>query len=448
MRIHKHIILLFLIATSFCLKAQEEIRFTDASLKAILSIAKERKKNVFIDTYADWCKPCKRMKKVFQNKDVATFYNEHFINLRVNMQNSVKANELRRKYDVVFLPTLMIVDPDGNLKYYVDREISASEMLNAGQKVLDEFRGNSTIAASTGKQNNSKKTAPKSTNPPRKEPKKEKSIKKTEVVKNTKSVPSTPPNTVSESEKKSDENILYVLGKGEVPPPFLREEAYLRLQFMDGSHRQVAKKYLQTQNDWNTPENRKFIVDFINATESQEYEFLIKNKPAFIAQFGEDKINHTLEILTYKALYKAVVRPSFEQCKELVNNYNPSISDSICYNYYIKRLMTEDSTVQVKTVTADYLNQNPDDIDMRFQIADHFLNMGTATKDDYKYAISLLESREDSNSENHYLFEKIGDLYQLMGKNKKASKYFKKAKAIAESKNLNTSSIEIKLESI
>jgi hypothetical protein len=42
---------------------------------------------------------------------------------------------------------------------------------------------------------------------------------------------------------------LAVLGAGEFPPEILFQEAYLRLEFMDGSHKQAAKKYLSTQEN-------------------------------------------------------------------------------------------------------------------------------------------------------------------------------------------------------
>jgi thiol:disulfide interchange protein len=86
-----------LVFWSAAISAQEGIRFMDGSLAAIMSLAKKRNENVFIDTYADWCVPCKRIEGKFKNKDVAMFFNEHFINYRVNMQNPTRSTDLRRK---------------------------------------------------------------------------------------------------------------------------------------------------------------------------------------------------------------------------------------------------------------------------------------------------------------------------------------------------------------
>ncbi len=71
---------------------------------------------------------------------------------------------------------------------------------------------------------------------------------------------------------------------------------------MDGSSKSAATKYLATQSDWSTEENRKFIIDFISSTFSKEYEYLCENKADFVAQFGESKVKRTLEVLTDRTL--------------------------------------------------------------------------------------------------------------------------------------------------
>jgi len=45
-------------------------------------------------------------------------------------------DEVRSQYEVVFLPTIIIVGPDGTVKYKVDREMSADELLSVGQLAL------------------------------------------------------------------------------------------------------------------------------------------------------------------------------------------------------------------------------------------------------------------------------------------------------------------------
>jgi uncharacterized protein YyaL (SSP411 family) len=44
-------------------------------------------KPIFVDCYTSWCAPCKKMEQtVFVNDTVYKFYNEHFINFKVDME--------------------------------------------------------------------------------------------------------------------------------------------------------------------------------------------------------------------------------------------------------------------------------------------------------------------------------------------------------------------------
>ena len=65
-------------------------------MKEALEKAKKENKLVFIDAYTAWCQPCVMMgKNVFTLDKVADFYNEHFINLKIDFG---KEKELAEKY--------------------------------------------------------------------------------------------------------------------------------------------------------------------------------------------------------------------------------------------------------------------------------------------------------------------------------------------------------------
>ena len=66
-----------------------EIDFQKGSWYEIVDMAKSTNKFIFVDVYADYCPPCKLMDtQVFPNRDVAVFYNEHFINYKINISNN------------------------------------------------------------------------------------------------------------------------------------------------------------------------------------------------------------------------------------------------------------------------------------------------------------------------------------------------------------------------
>ncbi len=59
-----------------------------SSWTKILAKAKEENKLIFVDCYATWCGPCKKMaKEVFPLADVGAFYNANYINVKAQMDS-------------------------------------------------------------------------------------------------------------------------------------------------------------------------------------------------------------------------------------------------------------------------------------------------------------------------------------------------------------------------
>lgn len=416
--------------------AQEEIRFSDGSLNAILSIAKDHNKNVFIDTYADWCIPCKRMEKKFKNKDVALFFNEHFINYRVNMQNPIKANQLRKRYDIVFLPTMLIVDPNGVVKYQVDRELSTSELLNMGQKALDPSAYYISEATAVRRNTNNvavvqqpkphpvnKTTQPKST-----PNSKEKSSTNTLTAAST-SEATNRAQTLDryETVEGSSQKVLAVLGVGELPPQVLLQEAYLRLEFMDGSHKIAAKNYLATQKDWNTETNRKFIFDFVNNASSPEYDFLIANKEEFNNQFGQTAVKKTLEIITYRALHNAVPRPNLEESILLYSRLGVKEPRRQGFNYYISRLITEDKVNEVARIGDQYLESAAQDHEIQYTISRILTYRDNRTIENLNKAKKMMKQAIEISPSTLIYLDLLGKIYTDLEQADNAKRIYKKA---------------------
>ena len=416
--------------------AQQGIRFSDGSLNAILSIAQEHNKNVFIDTYADWCQPCKRMEKKFKDKDVAQFYNEHFINYRVNMQNPIKANQLRRRYDIVFLPTMLIVDPNGVVKQQVDRELTTSELLNMGQKALDSssqhfseatavIRNSNEIEAT--QKSNSNNSPPKKVTPPNQPAQKPVSTGSiSEATKRSKILDSY--ETIDESSQK----ILAVLGAGEAPPEVLLQEAYLRLEFMDGSHKQTAKNYLATQDNWDTEINRKFILDFVNYAASAEYEFIISNRAKFNRQFGKEAVKKTLEIITYRALHNAVPRPNLDESIKLYEDLGVKEPARQGYNYFISRLISDNDIEEVLRIGNQYFAMHPQDHEILYTIARYLTFRKSRTTDNLHVASKYMESAIKINAESLIYLDLLGTIYSDQDKPSNAKRIYRKAVELAK----------------
>ena len=110
-----------------------EICFYQGSYQQALAEAKNEGKLVFIDAYTTWCGPCKMLaKNTFTDKGVANYYNEHFINLEVDVEHG-EGLKLAEKYKVTHYPTLIIADADGKRITFTVGYIIPEDMLDFGQ---------------------------------------------------------------------------------------------------------------------------------------------------------------------------------------------------------------------------------------------------------------------------------------------------------------------------
>ncbi len=115
------------LAVSFMAHAQG-IRFAGGlSWQQIKAKAKAENKYIFVDGYATWCIPCKRMdSEVYPNDSLGVFMNARFISVKVQMDSTkndadfvkqwrADANEMMREHRVTAFPTYLFLDAEGYL---------------------------------------------------------------------------------------------------------------------------------------------------------------------------------------------------------------------------------------------------------------------------------------------------------------------------------------------
>lgn len=95
-------------------------------LEAAKKIAKKEKKLIFIDFYADWCGPCKQMdEQVFKVKAGSDAL-KGFITVKQDVDREGK--NAARKYNVQAMPTLFVIDANGNPVLYSVGGMDASTL--------------------------------------------------------------------------------------------------------------------------------------------------------------------------------------------------------------------------------------------------------------------------------------------------------------------------------
>ena len=119
MKLNKILLLsLIMLGSTLLVHCQNQsIKFIENDLDAAKEMALESKKLIFVDAYATWCGPCKWMSaNIFTNDLVADYYNENFVNLKLNMEKG-DGKDFAKKYSIRAYPTLVFIDGEGNVHH-------------------------------------------------------------------------------------------------------------------------------------------------------------------------------------------------------------------------------------------------------------------------------------------------------------------------------------------
>ncbi len=115
------------------------IIFYDGGFEQAILKAQQEEKLIFVDAYATWCGPCKRMaKNVFPDKSVGAYYNDHFISLKIDMEKPA-GREFARQFPVSAYPTLFYINEKGELLKKVIGGKNAEQFLSLGKSVADSY---------------------------------------------------------------------------------------------------------------------------------------------------------------------------------------------------------------------------------------------------------------------------------------------------------------------
>ena len=232
------------LATLFILSASAQgIEFFHGTWPEAQAKAKSEKKLIFVDAFASWCGPCKRMAStVFPDGKVGDFFNPNFVCLKIDMEKP-ENEEFAQKYPVSAYPTLMILDADGKL---VQKQVGATTpdgLVSFGQGAL-------------GKQDNS-----------------------------------------------ADYEKGYADGNRD--PQFLLD--YVRALNRAGKPSlKITNEYLNTQKDLNTPLNRQFILEGAVEADSRVFDLLLKNRTAIATQESGEAVTSRIQLACKNTLKKSI----------------------------------------------------------------------------------------------------------------------------------------------
>lgn len=144
--------LLFILFTlPFLVFAQEKgIHFEHNTTWAkVKEKAKKENKFIFVDAFTTWCGPCKYMaENIFPQEKVGTFFNEKFVNLKIQMDETPGDNEdvkswrteakrFATDYSITAYPTFLIFNPNGELVHRIVGGGEADQFIAMAKESFD-----------------------------------------------------------------------------------------------------------------------------------------------------------------------------------------------------------------------------------------------------------------------------------------------------------------------
>ena len=115
----------------------EGIRFEHGTLAEAFAKAKKENKLVFVDTYTEWCGPCKRLsKEVFPQKKVGDYFNPRFVSVKIDAEKG-EGIEYAKKYGVKSYPTLLFLNPNGEEMYRTAGFVNADGLIKDAKIATD-----------------------------------------------------------------------------------------------------------------------------------------------------------------------------------------------------------------------------------------------------------------------------------------------------------------------
>lgn len=236
-------LLILLLVVSVLPLSAEGIRFFEGTWDEAVAEAKRLDRIIFVDAYAVWCGPCKKMAaEVFPDDKVGEFYNKNFINLKLDAEKG-EGLKFREKYPISAFPTLFYIDYTGDVVQQVKGAQQIDGFIELGKKALTKIdRSQQYVAA-------------------------------------------------YESGDRDPELVLN----------------YVRALNKAGkSSIKISNDYLRSQKDLSTPFNLRFILEAASEADSRIFDMLIERRAAIEAlepkQAVKEKIREACEATAQKAL--------------------------------------------------------------------------------------------------------------------------------------------------
>jgi thiol-disulfide isomerase/thioredoxin len=343
-------------------------------------------KMIFVDAYASWCAPCKVMdQEVFVDSMVAAYYNEHFINLKLDMEKG-DGVENTKKYDVKAYPMFLFINAEGHLLH----------------KGIGYMPPEDLIALGISAQN-----------------------------------PSTQLASLSED---------YDAGKRGDQVHLAYAQALYRAR--DERFDSVARAYLTLQGKWSDKSTRELVLQTAADVGDPYYVDIVKNKFLYIKAYGEGIVYGRILNILEKHYFEEINTIKLSAVKEKYAEVFPASKEDKFYDnfemHYFERLGQKERYLEA---AKKYVKKYPDlSWSSLNQLAWNIYENHNSSKA-LQLATRWAKKSVDLRS-NHYNNDTLAALFYKQGKEKTARKYAERAIQLAKAVGADYSNTAELLEKI
>jgi thiol-disulfide isomerase/thioredoxin len=349
-------------------------------------MAESQNKLLFIDGFATWCVPCKKMEaEVFNDPRVSDFYNKHFINLRIDMENGEGA-EIAKKYAVNGYPTQLFINSKGEEVHRGIGYQSPTQIVELAKIALNPQQCSGGLA-----------------------------------------------------KKYRD---------GYRNPDFLLQYIH-QLRSTQVSYEQVANDYLLTQPNWLTSANMQFIINNVHQYNSSGFQFLVNQRDHFDREFGYKIVNEKILKGIYELIYMGNASFTVEEIKTVFYNSFPYDEAQYHFNAFMMKFYEQAKDYSNYFKTASKHFNNPKTTADWSELNTIAWDAYSKTNDPVILHQAILWVKKSIQQDSNYFNnDTLAALYFKLGKNQKAIRHAKRALAYAQKYDQDASSTLILLEQI
>ena len=376
------LLLTFSIAVTVAAQHTDGILWIDNDIELAKKRAASTGKLLFVYGYTTWCGPCVQMKKsVFPDAQVGAYYNEAFVNVKMDMEAG-DGPQLAQQYQVQGYPTFLWLDKEGNVVHRTMGGRKALEFVELGVAAADPDRQLSTMRAR--------------------------------------------------------------YDAGDRSPEFLKQYAIVISESIFTGFEAITQQYLDTQADWTTPDNMRFLFDYSEADiDSKLFRYTLEHKQSFVDLLGSEKVESKIAFAAERDRSKSgIARDDVDALKIHYSLYYPEDwAYHAAMKTYFEQLMYSPNPIeqeQFKSEIPLYLADTPDHKWNFYNAVAWQVYEVTADKKLLTLAaewakISIIKNSNYHNNDTMaHIMYKLGDVAS-------AKLYAESAIAIAKTEGLDTS---------